>query len=78
MRAIITYEQNGITIPMLNGQEFAFTTIRGAKASFRNRVERNINNGNLRRFYGTAAHVTAKAFVVGNDTHFLSMKVQPV
>jgi len=76
MKAVIMYDCDGITFPVLNGQEITFTTIKGAKMAFFRKVRQNAENGNLRRFFGCGRTIQARAFVIGNENHFLRMTVQ--
>ena len=57
------YDCNGNTWTILNFySQISFTTERGLKQAINRKISRDLENGNLRRFFGTGARVNVNVY----------------
>ena len=57
------YDCNGNTWTILNfHSQISFTTERGLKQAINRKISRDLENGNLRRFFGTGARVNVNVY----------------
>lgn len=63
MEANLYYDCNGERWSILDfHSRITFTTEKGLKQSIRRKINKDIENGNLRRFFGTGAKVSVSVF----------------